>query len=457
MLDQLTSLPLTLLAFVAVLTVLVFVHEMGHYLVARWNGVRVEVFSIGFGPELFGWTDKHATRWKVAAIPLGGYVKFFGDADAASAPGSDDGMSEEERAVSFHHKSLKARAAIVAAGPLANFAYAIVVLAVMFVFVGERVTAPVVGRVLPDSPAQAAGFEQGDRILAVDGDRIRRFEQVDEAAITNPDRTLVFTVARDGLNRDITVTPEGRTPTNPDSPLRRFGYLGLWPAHPAEIGSVMADSAAQAAGLQPGDRLVAVDGQAVAYFEQLQDLVARSGGRPLALTLLRGERELQVSLTPRRQTYRRQDGQEVERLLIGITAASQPPVRYGPGVALVESVRVSADMVVKTFDYLGEMILGERGTEELGGPIRIAQVSGQAARVGLEQLIKLSVLLSLNLGLINLFPIPMLDGGHLAFYAYEAVRGRPPTERVLEFAFRVGLVLLVCLMAFVTVNDLIYG
>lgn len=458
MLEQLAGFAVTPIAFVVVLTVLVFVHEMGHYLVARWYGVRVEVFSIGFGPELFGWTDRHATRWKVSAIPLGGYVKFFGDADAASAPGETSSLSEAERAVAFHCKSLKARAAIVAAGPLANFAYAIVVLTILFTVVGERVTQPVIGRVLPDSPAAAAGFERGDRVLAIDGDTVRRFEDVDEAGVINPGRRLVFTVERDGAPLELAVVPEERVPSNPDAPLRKYGYLGLGPANPAEVGAVMADGAAAEAGLRPGDRIVAVDGRPVGYFEDVQDLVGASAGAPLRVTV-EGEdgRRRDVALQARRHVYTDRAGGEVERWLIGVTRPSQPLVRYGPGVSFLEAVRASGDMVVKTVAYLGEMVRGERGTEELGGPIRIAQVSGQAARVGLESLIKLSVLLSLNLGLINLFPIPMLDGGHLAFYAYEAVRGRPPTERVMEFAFRVGLVLLVSLMVFVTVNDLIYG
>lgn len=447
----------TILAFVVLLTVLVFVHEMGHYLVARWCGVRVETFSIGFGPEIFGWNDRKRTRWKIAALPFGGYVKFFGDLNAASAPDGSliDQLTPEERKIAFHHKGLLQRIAIVTAGPLANILYAIVVLSVVFTVYGQRVTPPEIGRVIEESAAEAAGFRRGDVILAIDGRTISRFEEVIEAALLNPGRQLTFRVRRGDQELTLEVTPETVTTAELDGIEREVGELGLLPASQAIVGEVLPDGAAAAAGFQKGDRIIAVDGQRVAHFQDLQDIVRESDGGQLSVTIERGGEVRHIAVTPRYQSLTLGDGTSVERWLLGIQNAPRPLVRYAPHRAVVESIRTSTDMVVRTVDYLGEMVSGDRGTEDLGGPLRIAHASGQAVRVGIEQLIMLSVLLSLNLGLINLLPIPVLDGGHLLLYACEAVRGRPLTERMQEYAFRFGLAMILTLAVFVTWNDLV--
>jgi regulator of sigma E protease len=353
------------LPFLAVLTALVFVHELGHYLVARWNGVRVEVFSIGFGPELFGWNDKAGTRWKFSLIPLGGYVKMFGDANAASMPAEGgEHMSAEERAVAFPHKRLGQRAAIVAAGPIANFLFAIVVLAGLFSIVGQPFTPAVVGEVVPGSAAEAGGFASGDRIVTVDGRSIERFEELQRMVALRPGETLTFTVLRDGAQIQIQATPERVEQDN------NFG-----------------------------------------------------------------------------------DRQEVGRL--GIQRSSAEFVQHDPLTAVWQATRETFSIIDTTFTALGQIIRGDRGTEELGGPIRIAQMSGQAAEFGIVTVIHFAAMLSINLGLINLFPVPMLDGGHLLFYAIEAVRGRPLGERAQEYGFRIGLALVLTLMVFVTWNDLL--
>jgi regulator of sigma E protease len=447
----------TALSFVVLLTVLVFVHEMGHYLVARWCGVRVEVFSIGFGRELFGWTDRKATRWKVALLPLGGYVKFFGDLNAASAPNSplNDGLTEAERRVAFHHKGLLQRVAIVFAGPLANVLYAIVVLAVIYAIFGQRVTPPEIGHVPEGSIAQAAGFQRGDVVQAIDGRRIVRFEDIVKAYLLNPGRELTFGIRRGDRELQLKVTPTSRTTSELDGVERVVGELPLYPAIRAVAGKIIEGSAAEAAGLHEGDHIIAIDGQPVDNFEDLQDIVATSKGRQLQVVVERGKETLTFAITPRKQTARRSDGSTVEGWLLGIQSAPLPLVRYGPVAAVTAAVGTSVDMVRQTVDYLGQMIAGERGTEDLGGPLRIAQASGQAAKGGFEQLVMLSVLLSLNLGLINLLPIPVLDGGHLLLYACEAVRGRPLTERMQEYAFRFGLAMILTLAIFVTWNDLV--
>jgi len=447
----------TIIAFVVLLTVLVFVHEMGHYLAARWCGVRVETFSIGFGPELFGWTDRKQTRWKIAVLPFGGFVKFFGDLNATSAPDGSllDKLTPEERKVAFHHKGLLQRMAIVIAGPLANILYAILILTTVFVAYGQRATPPEVGRVIEGAAAAAAGFQRGDVVLAIDQRSISRFEAVIEAALLNPGRRLSFLVRRGERELTLQATPEPFTTSELDGIEREVGELGLYPASQAVVGKVLPDGAAAEAGFAVGDRIVAVNDQQIVHFQDLQDIVGASGGGQLTVTVERGMELLKIKVAPRYQSLSLGDGGSVERWLLGIQNAPRPLVRYAPPQAAAEAVRTSADMVVRTVDYLGEMISGDRGTEDLGGPLRIAHASGQAARVGVEQLIMLSVLLSLNLGLINLLPIPVLDGGHLLLYLCEAVRGRPLTERMQEYAFRFGLAMILSLAIFVTWNDLV--
>lgn len=352
--------------FLVVLTVLVFVHELGHYLVARRNGVRVEVFSIGFGPELFGFEDRAGTRWKFSAVPLGGYVKMFGDADAASTPGGGlREMTPEERAVSFHHKRVGQRAAVVVAGPAANFLFAIVALAALFAFQGQPFTPPVIGEVQPDSAAAAAGLEPGDRFVAVGGRQVERFEDVQDAVRTSAGSALEIVVLRDGRQVATAAVPEPTEITDRFGNTHRIGLLGI----------------------------------------------SRSG-----------------------MEFRRLDP------LSALWAAGGETVR----------------LTVGTLGAVGQMISGARGTEELGGPLRIAQMSGEVAQSGAVALVWFLAILSINLGLINLFPIPMLDGGHLMFYAVEAVRGKPLGEKAQEYGFRIGLALVLTLMIFATWNDLVH-
>lgn len=351
--------------FLVILTALVFVHELGHYLIARWNGVRVEVFSIGFGPELFGWNDKAGTRWKFSLIPLGGYVKMFGDANAASMPAEgNEEMSAAERAMAFPYKRLGQRAAIVAAGPIANFLFAIVVLAALFMFYGQPFTPAVVGEVVEGSAAEAAGFQVGDKVTAVDGTTVARFEELQRIVAIRPSEELRITVERGGREVDLLATP---------------------------------------------------------------DRVERPNG--LGETQVVG--------------------------LLGLRGGAPEYTRHGPLSAVWQATRETISIVDQTFTALGQIIRGARDTDELGGPIRIAQMSGQAAELGLLTMVHFAAMLSINLGLINFFPVPMLDGGHLLFYAIEAVRGRPLGERAQEYGFRIGLALVLTLMVFVTWNDLL--
>ena len=353
-------------AFLIVLTVLVFVHELGHYLSARRNGVRVQIFSIGFGPELLGWTDRAGTRWKLSLIPIGGYVKMFGDADVASMPGEMvEDMTEEEKGVSFFHKRLMQRVEIVAAGPAANFLFAIVVLSGFFMTVGQPFT-------------------------------------------------------------------------------------------PADIGEVVSGSAAERAGLRPKDTIVAIDGKPIERFEDIQQIVGLDAGEALQLTVRRDGQNLTLSATPSIEEEKDIFG-NVHRIgRLGIKRTGTEFVRRDPVSAVWRAVGETWNIAAGTLQAAGQMVMGRRTADELGGPIAIAQMSGVVARVGFVDLIRFMALLSVNLGLINLFPIPILDGGHLLFYAAEAIRGRPLGQRAQEYGFRVGLALVLTLMIFVTWNDLVH-
>ncbi|MDO8398428.1 MAG: RIP metalloprotease RseP [Bradyrhizobium sp.] len=357
--------------FLFVLTIVVFFHELGHFLVARWAGVKVLTFSLGFGPELAGFNDRHGTRWKLSAIPLGGYVKFFGDESEASTPSSEtlSAMTAEERAGSFHHKKVGPRAAIVAAGPIANFLLAIVIFTCLFTFFGK-------------------------------------------------------------------------------------------PSTTARVDKVEAGSAADKAGFQAGDVVTSIDGKAIGSFSEMQRIVGTRAGEQLSFTIKRGDSSLQLQGTPQQREVKDTFG-NVHRLgVLGITRATNPgdtvTERVDPATALWLGVKETWFVVERTMAYIGGIFTGREAADQVGGPIRIAQISGQVATIGVAALIHLAAVLSISIGLLNLFPVPLLDGGHLLFYAVEAVRGRPLSDRAQEFGFRIGLGLVLMLMVFATYNDILH-
>ncbi|MBE1236917.1 RIP metalloprotease RseP [Phaeovibrio sulfidiphilus] len=359
-----------LLGFLIVLSIVVFVHEMGHFLVARLNRVRVETFSIGFGPELGGFTDRHGTRWSLSAIPMGGYVRFFGDEDATSATADKEAlreMTDAEKAVCFQYKSVMQRFAIVAAGPLANFVLAIAIFWGVFMVWGQLRPEARIAEVVDGMPAQAAGLRAGDLIVSVDGHDVEARQDVQRTVMLAGDRAVKVTVKRDGalLDYDVPVTAVMR-----------------------------------------GDAL---------------DNKVKIG-------------QIGIIFTP---------GSEADR------------VRLGPVEALGEGFAQTGALVVDTFRFVGQMITGYRSTEELRGPITIARMSGKALEQGTLGFLMFVALLSANLGLINLLPIPMLDGGHLVFYTWEALRGRPLSDRVQEWMLRFGLAAVLTLMVYATFNDIV--
>ena len=357
--------------FLFVLTIVVFFHELGHFLVARWAGVKVLTFSIGFGPELVGFNDRHGTRWKVSAIPLGGYVKFFGDDTEASTPSTETlaAMSDEERQGSFHHKRVGPRAAIVAAGPIANFILAIVIFTCLFTFFGK-------------------------------------------------------------------------------------------PSTTAQVDKIEAGSAAAAAGFQVGDVVTAIDGNAIGSFSDMQRIVSVRGGDKLAFTIKRGDSIIQVQATPEQREVKDPFGNSHRQGILGITRSTAPgetlTERVDPATALWLGVKETWFVIDRTLAYIGGVFTGREAASQVGGPLGIARISGQVATIGLAALIHLAAVLSISIGLLNLFPVPLLDGGHLLFYAVEAVRGRPLSERAQEMGFRIGLALVLMLMVFATYNDILH-
>jgi len=357
--------------FLFVLTIVVFFHELGHFLVARWAGVRVLTFSLGFGPELVGFNDRHGTRWKISAVPLGGYVKFFGDDTEASTPSVEPlaNMTDEERRGSFHHQKVGPRAAIVAAGPIANFLLAIVIFTVMFTFFGKPSTTARVDKIESNSAAASAGFQVGDIITAIDGAKIESFTDMQRIVAIHAGDKLGFTIKRGDQVVQLSATPELREVKDPFGNVHRQGVLGI--TRQTAAGDVLTE-------------------------------------------------------------------------------------RVDPATALWLGVKETWFVIERTLSYIGGVFTGREAADQVGGPLRIAQISGQVATIGLVALINLAAVLSISIGLLNLFPVPLLDGGHLLFYVVEAVRGRPLSERAQEMGFRIGLGLVLMLMVFATYNDILH-
>jgi len=444
--------------FLVLLTPLVFVHELGHYMVARWCGVRVDVFSIGFGPELFGWNARSGTRWKICAIPLGGYIKMFGE--HALTP-DDEGdvreLTEAEKRVSFEHKRLSQRAAVVFAGPAANYVFAILVLALMYMTLGQTYTPPVIAAVVPDAAAARAGLQEGDTVLTVNGDAVERFEDLRYIVLRQPGRTLQLEIERAGNTSRVPVTLDAVEFDAIDGTTQTIGSLGVG-LMPPVVAEVIANSAAEAAGFRPGDRILRIGDKPIGTFGGLREMVLPSPDKPLEFLLLRNGVEVAVTVTPKAQEVKTEDGETKTIGMLGVKAEPPPTsiVRHGPTMAVWEATKRSAEITTETLTGLAQIATGARDSKEMGGPIMIAGVASNVAKRGFADFLGVMALFSVTLGLINLFPIPVLDGGHLAFYALEAVRGRPLGERAQDYGFKIGLALVLSLMIFVMVNDLLH-
>ena len=452
----------TVAAFLIVLTIVVFVHEMGHFLVARWCGVKVEAFSIGFGKEIAHRYDKHGTRWRLAWIPLGGYVKFAGDLNGASVPSHETlaAMSEEERKSSFHLKPLWQRASVVAAGPIANFLLAIVIFAGLFMIVGKVTHIARVDIVKPGSPAAIAGFQPGDIIRKINGSPISGLADLRMEEQFNGGTELTFEVERNGKRVKLVAAPKMTEVKVSIGGTAKVGVLGIDTIlSRSQVGLVQKGSAADEAGLKTGDLITAINGQKVTRFSDLVKIVTPSAGKPLKVDYIRDGVKMSTTVVPKPVKVKDQSGIVHTVGRFGIGNYMDPQVwthkRYGPFRALWMGTQESYLVITRTLKSVGDMFAGKQSASQLGGPFMIAEVSGQAASRGFAELMKLVAFLSVSIGLINLFPIPILDGGHLMFYAIEAIIGRPLGEKAQEIGFRIGLALVLMLMIFTTWNDVV--
>ncbi len=374
---ELLSLPLglfdfiltKLVPFVFVLTIVVFFHELGHFAVARWNRVKVEAFAVGFGPEIFGFNDKHATRWKLCAIPLGGYVKFLGDENASSKTdhAALERMTADERDGAFEDKAVWQRAAVVAAGPIANFILASVIYTGLFMYYGESTVAPIVGVVQENSAAEEAGFLVGDLIISIDEDPVAGFQDIARHTLVSSDEPLKFMVERDG---------------------KQFELIAI----------------------------------------------------------------------PRMTKRKDQFGNDFQTGLVGIGASNDTAniivSPLGPVAAFLKGLDNIGLIVSRTYHFIRELVGGKQDASQLRGPLGIGQMTSQVATLGIIQLISLAAALSVSIGLMNLLPVPMLDGGHLLFYAVEAIRGKALAPQTQDIAFRIGLTCVLMMMLFATSNDI---
>ncbi len=435
--------------FILVLSVLVFVHEWGHYIVARLCGVKVETFSIGFGKELFGWTDKKNTRWKVSMIPLGGYVKMFGDTDPASAGHTDkikEGdqirpFTDSEKKVAFYNKSVLQRSLIVFAGPAINFLFAILLLAGMYFFYGQPVTPPSASAVIAGSAADTAKFEPHDEIIRINGEKIKRFEDIRRVVMVALDTPLEFEVLRNNEVINLTATPLKEELTD------RFGF-----SHSRGMLGIIGPGNGIAI-----DNIVAINGEKVVGEQLIRSRLQSALGQPMTISLDRGQQIDQIQINPSKELNAGlNDPDSVDfGILFVANSASEEVLSHNIINSLTAATSETWSITVSTLKAIGQIFTGTRSATELGGIIRIGAIAGDMAQAGVLALITFTALLSINLGLINLFPIPMLDGGHLTFYAVEAIKGKPVSERVQEYAFRVGFFILIGLMLFTNLNDVV--
>ena len=473
--DGFLTLLLTTFSFVFLISIVVVIHELGHYWAGRFCGVHAEAFSMGFGPTLFSWRDKRGTVWRVAALPLGGYVKFLGDAGAASEPDADKLAQLREQMGEaadrcYHFKPIWQRAFITAAGPIANFILAITIFAALSLTLGNRELQPVVGAVVAESPADSAGMQVGDRVVAIDGRDVRAFNDIMRIVISSGTSELTVDIERDGAVIPLRMVAARNTVEDEFGGSRRLPQLGIQAFSEPVVGGVEDASPAALAGLVAGDRIISVDGQAVVSFQQFSQRVA-AAERALDISVERQGQAVSIVVEPRATP---DGGGNVSPAYarLGLVSAGRliEYRRYNPIEAVGYGIGQTGAVVSTTVDYVTNIVTGRASPELLNGPLGIATAAGQvaqrsieghssafdAARALLVNLINLAGVLSVGLGLVNLLPIPILDGGHLVYYGYEAVARRPLSMKAQALGFRVGLVFVLGLMLVATWNDLNY-
>ncbi len=434
-LPQFGNVAFTLGAFVIALSIIVAIHEYGHYIVGRWSGIHAEVFSLGFGPVLFSRTDKHGTRWQVAALPIGGYVKFLGDSNAASVGGTAGADPVAARRTMLG-APLWARTATVAAGPIFNFILSVLIFGAVFLVQGRAADPLTVAALEPLPLSYVVELQPGDQILAVGDQQVPELDGVSAIGGDYPvEPVLDYEILRDG---------------------REMVVRGPYPQPPL-VGGVTPGSAADDAGIKAGDVITALDGAPVFAFAQLVERVTASDGAPVGLTLWRDGETRELTLEPRRVDLPSAGGGFETRWLIGISSglffqvATETP---GPLTAIAEASQQVWFIITSSLSGLGHMITGAISSCNLSGPIGIAQTSGAMAEQGATSFIWFVAVLSTAVGLLNLFPIPVLDGGHLVFFGYEAITGRQPSDRALRVLMAVGISLILTMTVFAVLNDL---
>ena len=458
--DMLGQIGWYVLPFTLILSVIVFFHELGHYLVGRWCGVKIDAFSLGFGPELFARVDKHGTRWRLALLPLGGYVKFYGDANAASAPDAAalEAMPVVERGQTLAGQPVIKRAAIVAAGPIANFLLAIAIFAAMFTVFGRHSLAPRVGSVEAGSPAEIAGFKRGDLIKTANGAPVASFDELTSVVAGSTGLPIAFTIERDGAPMKLDATPALELVDMGLLGKRRIGNLGLRPPTELRVVSMEKDSPAEIAGFKTGDLLKTADASPIGSLEDLRKAISGHSGAPVAFTVQRDGAIASIQATPTFGVVDRGPGgkQQSEKLGIRLTVEplGQRLETCSIPVCVVWGVKATWSTVKQTGASVSGLFAGRESVDQLSGPIGIAQVAGVVAKISWLALFDLAALFSVSVGLMNLLPIPLLDGGHLLFYAIEAIRGRPLSERVQEIGLRIGIALVAMLVIFTTSHDI---
>lgn len=438
---------MTIIAAIIVLGVLIFVHELGHFLVAKRSRVGVLKFSMGFGPKLFG-VKRGETEYLISALPLGGYVKMIGEDPGDESPEAAD----PER--SFSRKSVGTRARIILAGPLANLLLPVLIFWGVFAIVGQPYFLPIIGTPETGSPAAQAALLPGDRVQNLDGVPIERWTEIDTALQASSGRSLTLTVVRDGRTFDVRLTPRAVSARDIFGQETQAWDLGLHPLLTTRIGQVLPGHVAEQAGLKSGDLILLLNGAPVTEWEQLAKMIHGSPGRTVRLTVERDGRRFEVQVTPRPTRQRGQAGEE-EIGLIGIGPAPESQyARLNPVAALAAGVKKTAELTVLIVQGFVKLIQAKISPKTIGGPILIAQMAGEVVQRGPVELLSFTALLSINLAILNLLPIPVLDGGHLLFSLIEWLRGKPVSLRKREIAQQVGMVLLVGLMIFAFYNDI---
>ena len=434
------------------LGILIFVHEFGHFLFAKLLGVKVLKFSLGFGPKLLG--RKYGdTEYLISAVPLGGYVKMLGQSD--NPQGEEEEIPEEEKVRAYNFQPVWKRFLIVFSGPFFNLVFAALIFVLVF-FSGVPVPLPDIGKVEGNSPAAAAGLLSGDRVIEIDGKDVASWHDISKAISDNQGKKLLFKVKRDNLLVEVQVSPEKKVDKNVFGEDKKVWSVGIEALVLPVVGEVMKDSRAAKAGLLKGDRIIEINGASLKTWHDMTDLIHENPEKPLLFRIQRGQQVMDMTITPKKEVYQTPDGEEKAIGLIGIKPLGNDFIKkFGPIESVSLGLKRKWDISVLTILSMVKLIQRVIPSNTIGGPIMIFQMAGEQASQGALNFFTFMAVISINLGVLNLLPIPILDGGHILFLGIEAVIRRPLNENVVMIAQKVGLVLLLSLMAFAFYNDIV--